>query len=199
MASNVSPLTPEHRDRRNLIGPAQRVRYRIKPTSDSPSAPGSWAPLLRVGDVSVFVNAEASGDAWLVRDGKIQPLNVVDSQPGRFVVQVEAGPETTLVVPANAFNGWRVSIDGAPDLATSAFEGYVAIKAEAGEHTYEFSYKAPLLPLVLILGSLPWLLGILLAVWGLWSVAQYRAQVSTSGNDHSISPEVAPLPFGPKS
>ena len=175
VARRVSPLVPEQMEQHKLIGPALRYRYVVNLSNRAPVGPGVWEPLLQVGDVSAFVNTQASGDAWLITGGKIQPVNVVDAQPGRFVVQATAGPETILVVPANAFSGWRVSIDGAPDFAASEFDGYVAVRTQPGEHKYELYYKAPLLPVVLVLGALPWIVIGALLTWWILTLARQTA------------------------
>ncbi len=165
VADDVSPLVPEKQYKHQVIGLDQRMRYRVVPDSSEFFIPEGWSRLMDDGEVIVIVNGEAQGDAWLVNAGDITPLLMETWEPGRFVLRTEAPAGATLVVPANPFQGWRVSIDGGPSRPAIEFDGYVATPTEHGEHTYELVYKQPMLPAVLVLGALPWMAVGALLVW----------------------------------
>jgi len=130
---------------------------------------------MEAGAVTALVNVQAQGDAWLVQEGEILPLRPLERvEPGKFVVRVSAPSDAVLVVPANAFRGWQVSVDGGPYKPAFNFDGYASVTTEAGEHTYEFVYRQPMLTGVLILGTLPWILTAGLAVLGLLLVRRQR-------------------------
>lgn len=179
VARGVSPLEPQHERRHALIGDEYRIRYWVAPISQGPGRPGAWERLMEDGNVAVFVNAQAAGDAWLVADGEIRPLKVAGARPGGFVVQTSAPLGATLVVPANPFSGWRVSTDGGPSRPASEFDGYVAVETVPGEHTYQLFYRAPMLPLILVLGTLPWVVVMALLAWGF--VFLVRRGMATTG------------------
>lgn len=134
------------------------------------------------GEVAVVVNNEAQGDAWLVNAGAVTPLSLEEWRPGEFVLRANAPAGALLVVPANAFDDWRVSVDGGPSQPASEFDGYVAALAEPGEHTYRFFYAAPMLPAILTFGTLPWALIGILVVCGI--VIGWRRLSVTTGSNH---------------
>ena len=174
----VSPLEPEHRGRHNLIGEERTIRYTVAPAPQGPDipwrkrpkgVPGTWKPVFQEGDISVFANLEAQGDAWLVDGGQIEPLDLVSSRPGRFELRTSVSTAgSMIVVPANAFDGWKVSVDGGASRSTMDFDGYVAVEALPGEHTYELFYKAPMLPAILVLGALPWVIFLGILTFGMF-------------------------------
>jgi hypothetical protein len=187
VADNVSPLVPEHQSQHQVIGLDMRLRYRVMPSDLEPPAREGWSRLIQDGGVVVLVNDKAQGDAWLINDREVTPLKVSDWAPGRFEVRTSAPAGATLAVPANAFPGWRVSVDGGPSRPAAEFDGYAAVTTEAGYHTYQLVYKAPLLPLILVLGTLPWILGIFLLIWGVYYVLRNRSvQPELSGNHPDV-------------
>ena len=170
VAEDVSPLWPKQQSQHRVIGLDKRLRYRIAPSEPEPVIEKGWSRLMQDGDVVVLVNDQADGDAWLVSSGRsspqISPLKVSDWAPGRFTVSAYAPVDAIVAVPANAFRGWHVSVDGGPLQQAIEFDGYVASDAYSGQHTYRFVYKAPYLPAILVLGALPWILALGLGVLG---------------------------------
>ena len=179
LASTLSPLVPEHQFRHKLVGPAQRVRYWFGPVPQEPKGPGSWELIPGRGEVRVFKNTEATGEAWLVdrEEQKVLPLALAEARPGRFATQADAERELTLLVPANYFSGWKVSIDGAPSISAEEFDGYASTQTLPGQHTYEFYYDASLVPLILVLASLPWVVLVLFLWRGVASVLRRGPEV----------------------
>jgi hypothetical protein len=158
IADTLTPLVPRFQDHK-VIGASDRIRYSVTVAGQEPLMPGSWHVLSHVGTLTVYINSQADGDAWLVSENKVSPLRLNDSQPTSFSVQVAAKPGEMVVVPANAFQGWSVQVDQGPPMAAAEFDGYVAYPAEPGQHTYHFIFEPPMLPLILGLALAPWILG----------------------------------------
>jgi hypothetical protein len=79
------------------------------------------------------------------------------------------------VIPANAYPGWSVTVDGGPPQPTVETDGFVSLPAQPGVHTYEFVYTAPRLLLIVALGVVPWLILVLLLARRLGLGAPQRA------------------------
>ncbi len=180
VADTLSPLVPRLEEHQ-VIDASERVRYSVRIAGQAPTAPGSWNLLTRIGGLTVFVNTRAEGDAWLVSEHQVAPLRLNDSPPGSFSVQAAAQPGEMVVVPANAFQGWVVQVDQGPLMAASEFDGYVASPAQAGQHTYRFSYEPPMLPLILGLALVPWILGGVVIVSLLKEYRRYGESICRPG------------------
>jgi len=166
--SVAPPLTPKFEEEHQLIGDTRRIRYFIGTVEHQPTTEGNWSTFIEDGGILSWINAGAQGDSWLVIGSNITPLDVQSYSPGRFTVEADGAAGSVLVVPANAFDGWKVSIDGGQEISAINFDGYTSVQTSPGQHTYEFVYRAPLLPLIIVLSILPWLalLGI-----GAWAAA----------------------------
>ena len=166
VAKSVAPplklrFSKEHK----LIGDAQRIRYFIGTDEHQPSTEGDWHTFIKDDGILSWINENAQGDSWLVNGTNVTPLDVQTHSPGRFSVEADSEIGSVLVVPGNAFDGWKVSVDGGPEVPAINFDGYASIETALGNHTYEFIYRAPYLPLILGLSVLPWLALIAIGVW----------------------------------
>ena len=166
--SVAPPLSPKFEEEHRLIGDAGRIRYFIGTDEHQPATDGNWRTFIEDGGILSWINASAQGDSWLVNGGDVTPLDVLSYSPGRFTVEADGATGSVLVVPANAFDGWKVSIDAGQEISAINFDGYASVETSPGRHTYEFVYRAPVLPLILVLAILPWLA--LLAI-GMWAAA----------------------------
>ena len=179
VSENVTPLLPKQQIQHEVLDLNRRVRYRVVPASEPLPVSEKWTDLLEEGNVAVQVNKNAQGDVWLIHDGNVEDLRIDDFKPGEFTVRATAQLGDTLVVPANAFQGWQVSIDGSPYRDSIEFDGFAAATTYAGEHTYKFAYKQPLLPLILVLGALPWILLTGFLLWLLISFIVVKTSVAS--------------------
>ena len=168
VAEDVTPLVPEQQSRHKLLDLERRIRYKVFSTDASYTPPTGWSELTRNADAVVLVNHGALGDAWLVDGGVVTPLELESWAPGKFVVRADASKGVALVVPANAFDGWRVSVDGGPSSPAIDFDGYATATTQEGDHIYEFTYRQPFLPLVLGLAALPWAAAAGMAIWAVF-------------------------------
>ena len=96
----------------------------------------------------------------MIKDVEIHPLRLELGRPDMFELMTEATEGAWVVVPANAFRGWSVSIDGDAPVEAKSLDGYVAFPAAPGKHSYHFEYHFPYLTMVLVLSALPWIVGI---------------------------------------
>jgi len=168
VAKSVAPslilrFSKEHK----LIGDAQRIRYFIGTDEHQPSTEGDWHTFIEDDGILSWINEDAQGDSWLVNGTNVTPLDVQTHSPGRFSVEADSETGSILVIPGNAFDGWKVSVDGGPEVPAINFDGYASIETTSGNHTYEFIYRAPYLPLILGLSVLPWLALIAIGVWAI--------------------------------
>lgn len=166
VAKSVSPpLIPKFGEEHQLIGDAQRIRYFIGTDEHVPVTEGTWRTFIEGDGIVSWINDDAVGDSWLVNGSSIAPLDVQFHSPGRFSVEADGPTGSVLVVPANAFDGWKVSIDGEQEISAINFDGYASVQTSPGRHTYEFTYRAPILPLIVVLSILPWLLLLGIGAW----------------------------------
>lgn len=167
--SVAPPLKLRFSEEHQLISDALRIRYFIGTDEHQPASEGKWRTFIEEDGILSWINEDAKGDSWLVNGSNVTPLDVQSYSPGRFSVEADVSTGSILVVPANAFDGWKVSIDGAQEISAINFDGYASVLTSPGQHTYEFVYRAPVLPLIIVLSILPWL--VLLAM-GAWAAAK---------------------------
>lgn len=170
--SVAPPLSPKFEEEHRLIGDAGRIRYFIGTDEHQPATDGNWRTFIEDGGILSWINASAQGDSWLVNGGDVTPLDVLSYSPGRFTVEADGATGSVLVVPANAFDGWKVSIDAGQEISAINFDGYASVETSPGRHTYEFVYRAPVLPLILVLAILPWLALLAIGVWAAASLVR---------------------------
>ena len=137
------------------------MRYRVGPSNmmdsmEHPDGSSTWIRIMKIDGVTVLRNTQAHGDAWSAKGGFVKDIDLIDWSPGRFVVRADVKAGWNIIVPANFFKGWKVSVDSSEFIPANEFDGYVSTEAKLGVHQYEFIYKAPMLPIILILGLLPW-------------------------------------------
>jgi|GEM_PF-2233750 hypothetical protein len=170
--SVAPPLSPKFEAEHQLIGDAERIRYFIGTDEHQPLSEGTWRTFIEDGSILSWINDDAQGDSWLVNGSNVTPLDVLSYSPGRFTVEADGAAGSVLVVPANAFDGWKVSIDGGQEISAINFDGYASVQTSPGRHTYEFVYRAPVLPLIIVLSILPWLALLGIGVWAAASLVR---------------------------
>lgn len=169
----TAPLLPDANNHA-IIKPAWRVRYYLSPTPTPPKAAGTWAPLFTNSGVTIFENTEARGDAYLVAGTSVRGLNVTRTRPGSLEVQASSEEGSVLVFPANAYPGWRISIDNGPPEDASEFDGLVSTVTRQGEHRYRAFYETPHMKTLIALTALPWgLVAIVTAMWLRYEAARH--------------------------
>ena len=86
--------------------------------------------------------------------GLADPAQVIESRPGRLLLDVASRGDGLLVISQPYYPGWRASVDGEPVPIYRADYLLQAIQVEAGNHRVELSYRLSILPAIISLSAL---------------------------------------------
>jgi hypothetical protein len=114
--------------------------------------------VVTIGDKNITKNPSVNY-AYIKNGNQEIPCHAI-ANGGNIDVSCESTLEGTLVVTENVFSGWQAKIDGKPTQMIP-YEYWLAVKAPAGTHKYEFRYR----PWDVPLGLFFTLTGIGLILW----------------------------------
>ena len=132
----------------------------------------------QIDGVSIIKNPNVNY-AYMKNGNQETPCQAL-ANGGNIDLTCESATGGVLVVTENYFGGWKARIDGKPTQLIP-FENWLAIKAPAGNHKYEFRYR-------------PWdvPLGLLLTITGiglvLWLLFLARGEKRTTPADQKNEP-----------
>jgi len=86
--------------------------------------------------------------------GPADPAQVIESRPGRLLLDVTPSSDGLLMISQPFYPGWRATVDG--ELVPIYRADYLlqAIQLRAGSHRVELTYRLPLLPAIVSLIAL---------------------------------------------
>jgi hypothetical protein len=125
----------------------------------------------QVAGINIIKNPEAIY-AYIQNGDQQIPCQAI-ANGGNIDVTCASEAGGMLVVTENVFSGWKVRVDGKPTQLLP-YEYWLAVKAPAGKHKYEFRYR----PWDVLLGLLLSLTGIGLIIWTLFR--RQRRKISPS-------------------
>lgn len=98
------------------------------------------------------------------QDRPAAAAHVVESSPGRLILQAEAGADGLLVISQPFYPGWRARVDGERVSLLRVDSFIQGVQVSAGSHRVELAYTLPIWPGLLSLVTLLTCVGVLAAL-----------------------------------